>query len=320
MSKIIFIAELCQNHNGSFNNLKEMAIKCARSGADIIKLQYIFADALSFRPKFEKGIKNKKKILTIKRPFHKEKNRLKKLEIKDKELKKFINLCKKLKVKPAITCFRRSDISKIKKIGFDTVKVASYDCASFQLIRELKNRFKNIIVSTGATYDDEIKNFFYIKGKNFSLLHCVTIYPTPINFLNLNRINYLKGFTTNVGFSDHSIGFGKNRNLPSLLAIFNGAKYIERHITILDKNATKDGKVSIQPEDIIELKKFSILTKKKQKQYLQKNYKFNHKKILGKKLRKLTHLELLNRDYYRGRFVSYKNDREINNWDEISLY
>ena len=88
--------------------------------------------------------------------------------------------------------------------------------------------------------------------------------------MNLNRINYLKGFTTNVGFSDHSIGFGKNRNLPSLLAIFNGAKYIERHITILDKNATKDGKVSIQPEDIIELKKFSILTKKKQKQYLQK--------------------------------------------------
>ena len=47
MSKIIFIAELCQNHNGSFNNLKEMAIKCAKSGADIIKLQYIFADALS---------------------------------------------------------------------------------------------------------------------------------------------------------------------------------------------------------------------------------------------------------------------------------
>ena len=110
----------------------------------------------------------------------------------------------------------------------------------------------------------------------------------------------------------------ENRNLPSLLAIFNGAKYIERHISILDKNANKDGKVSIQPEDIIELKKFSY-SLKKQKQYLQKNYKFNHKKILGKKLRKLTHLEL-NRDYYRGRFVSYKNDREINNWDEISLY
>ena len=138
MSKIIFIAELCQNHNGSFDNLKEMVIKCARNGADIIKLQYIFADALSFRPKFEKGIKNKKKILTIKRPFHKEKNRLKKLEIKDKELKKFINLCKKLKVKPAITCFRRSDISKIKKIGFDTVKVASYDCASFPINKRVK--------------------------------------------------------------------------------------------------------------------------------------------------------------------------------------
>ena len=73
MSKIIFIAELCQNHNGSFDNLKEMVIKCARNGADIIKLQYIFADALSFRPKFEKGIKNKKNFNNKKTIYEKRK-------------------------------------------------------------------------------------------------------------------------------------------------------------------------------------------------------------------------------------------------------
>ena len=40
--------------------------------------------------------------------------------------------------------------------------------------------------------------------KDFSLLHCVTIYPTPLEEAHLNRIRYLKTLTKNVGISDHS--------------------------------------------------------------------------------------------------------------------
>ena len=50
MSKFKFIAELCQNHLGSFKNVKKMASECARNGADIIKLQYILSKDLSYRP------------------------------------------------------------------------------------------------------------------------------------------------------------------------------------------------------------------------------------------------------------------------------
>ena len=35
--------------------------------------------------------------------------------------------------------------------GFSVVKVASYDCASYTLIRELIDSFSELIVSTGAT-------------------------------------------------------------------------------------------------------------------------------------------------------------------------
>ena len=56
-----FIAELCQNHNGSYENLREMTIQCAKNGADIIKLQYITPEILSFRPQFENGLIKKKK-------------------------------------------------------------------------------------------------------------------------------------------------------------------------------------------------------------------------------------------------------------------
>ena len=315
-----FIAELCQNHNGSYENLKKMTIECAKNGADIIKLQYMTPDKLSFRPQFENGLSKKNKILSIKRPYKIEWDRLNKLVIKKNHLKKFIKLCKSLKKEPAITCFSRQDVDEIKNLGFQTIKIASYDCASFQLLREVKKKFKKIIISTGATYDNEIqKASSILKGKDIVFLHCVTIYPTPLKKINLDRINFLKKFSKKVGFSDHSLGYIKDRNLASMAAIYMGAEYVERHITIMDKEKTKDGKVSIKPEDIKILKEFSMLTKKKQFSYLKQNFNFNLNQLKGKKFRELSEEEILNRDYYRGRFVSKIKNREIFNWEETDL-
>ena len=60
-----FIAELCQNHNGSYENLKRMTIECAKNGADIIKLQYIMPESVSFRPQFETGLKKNGSCFSI---------------------------------------------------------------------------------------------------------------------------------------------------------------------------------------------------------------------------------------------------------------
>ena len=141
-----FIAELCQNHNGSYENLRKMTIECAKNGADIIKLQYITPQILSFRPQFENGLFKKNKTISIKRPYKAEWRRLNKLMIKKKFLIKFVKLCKSLKKQPAITCFSRQDVNEIKKLGFKIIKIASYDCASFQLLRDIKKKFKKIII------------------------------------------------------------------------------------------------------------------------------------------------------------------------------
>ena len=321
-SETKFIAELCQNHNGNFKNIEKMVYECALNGAKIIKLQNIFAKDLAFRPQFENGLIKGKKIYSIKRPFKPEYSRLKKLEINYSDLKKFIKLCHKNKVEPAITCFTKNSVKILKDLGFNTVKVASYDCASFSLIRDLSKHFKNIVVSTGATYDDEIEKTskILIKNKNnFSLLHCVSIYPTLPKLFNLARINYLKKFSKVVGYSDHSLGNNKNKNLATLYSIFFGAKIIERHVTILDETETKDGKVSINPKDIEEIITFSKMSKKNMAAYLNANYPIDKKLIFGKKNRQMSHEEKLNRDYYRGRFASHDklNDgRIIFNWEE----
>ena len=321
--KINYIAELCQNHLGKMNNIEKLIEKCAFHGANTIKLQYILSKNLSYRPKFDLGFTHKKKKIIIKRPYNIEYKRLKKLEIKDSEIKKFIKICEQNNVEPSITCFARENIQKLKDLGFKTIKVASYDCVSFQLIRDISKKFNNLVISTGATYDDEIKKTYDIlknNKKNFSFLHCVTIYPTPFKHLNLNRIEFLKRYTNNIGYSDHSSSEGRFKNIASKAAIYFGAKIIERHVRILDIKDTKDGPVSIEPKDIEDVINFSKLNKNDQKRFLQE-CGINFNLIKGKKIRKLSSEELLNRDYYRGRFVSYSkySKRPIYNWEEALI-
>ena len=127
-----------------------------------------------------------------------------------------------------------------------------------------------------------------------------------------------------MGYSDHSLSNNKFKNFASLAAVYFGAQYLERHITILDHKKTKDGLVSINPEDILEVKMFSELNKSEQLAYLKDKYKINIKTVLGKANRKLTNEELLNRNYYRGRFCSKINvnnqSRDLFNWEEAPIH
>lgn len=312
---MIIIAEFCQNHNGDFEILKDMIHLAHENGADYAKIQTIFADMVSFRERFENGIKKNGKIASIKRPYKDEYDRLKKLEISYEKQREFIEICKKVGIKPLTTAFTRDSVNKIKEIGFKDIKIASYDCASTPLIADVKKIFNKIFVSTGATYDNEIENTANIlKGSNFSLLHCVTMYPTPLNEFNLSRMLYLKKLSKLVGWSDHSL----TRNdgiLGTKAAIYYGANIIERHFTILPQKATKDGPVSINPNQLYELKKFSKFSKKEQYEDLINSFPL-YEQTYGKQKRALSDIEILNRDYFRGRFCNKdSNGNQYYNWE-----
>ena len=315
------IAELCQNHGGDFKILSEMVEQAASSGATHVKLQHIYAKNLSKREVFENGIVIGKKILFITRPYKSEFIRLKPLELTEKQIKEFIKICKVNNVIPLTTCFTRSDIKEISELGFEEIKVASYDCSSFPMLSELKKIFKHVYLSTGASYNIEIKTASRILKKNFSLLHCITQYPTNTHNLNLARMDYLRQFTDNIGYSDHT-NPAKDKLLASMASIYFGAKILERHFTILDKNKTRDGVVSVNPNELNQISNFSKLKKNEQLLILNKK-KFNKKLLLGKTNPKFTDDELRNRDYYRGRFVSKIKDKrgslDIYNWEETDL-
>jgi sialic acid synthase SpsE len=312
--KINFIAEFCQNHLGSRKILREMIYKAVYSGASYGKIQSIRTKNLTFRKRFEKDFIIKNKLSINPRPYKEEYDRLKKLELSIDDEKWFVRECIKAGLKPMTTVFDKSTVDEIKDIGFEAIKIASYDCASFPLLKLVKKNWPLLIVSTGATFDNEvIKASNILKNHNFIFLHCVTIYPTPLEDLNLIRMNWLKKFTNDIGFSDHTSP-SKSGLLASKLAITFGANWIERHFTVLDKTKTRDGPVSVNEKELKDIINFSELSSEKRLKVL-KNYKKDFDKYLGNHNRDLTKLELHNRDYYRGRFASKINGKISFNWN-----
>jgi len=316
------IAEFCQNHNGDERVLAELIHAASENGAGTGKMQTIFADNLAYRPVFETGVLVDGEVQAITRPYQPEYARLKGLEIDFDAHARFVELCTKYGLVPMTTCFAREHIAAIRKAGFTRIKVASYDCASYPMLRELKGEFDHLVVSTGASYDDEIRTAIRtLEGCSHTLLHCVTIYPTPLNRMHLARMDFLRELCGDVGFSDHSL-VESDGITAAKAAVYLGASTVERHFTILDPDETKDGPVSIRPQHLAELVEFSRADQAAQLEDLNGKHP-GWEVCIGERRRLLSHEELLNRAYYRGRFGSrrggYGPGSMVYNWEETVL-
>jgi len=321
-----FIAELCQNHNGDFDALRRMVDAAAEGGASYIKIQHIYVRNLVYRPEFEEGLEQEGLIRAIRRPWQSEYDRLKSLELSEDECIRFVEHVESLGLTPMTTCFARGDIDRIAQLGFRIVKVASYDCASFPMLREMANVFDYLFVSTGATFDDELRHSAKVLrqyAKGYSLLHCVTQYPTPLEAMHLNRIGWLRQYADSVGFSDHSL-VSRDGLLAAKASIVCGAEVIERHFTLTSPSDTRDGPISITTEDIRSLLDFAHLSPADQLSQLNDEHP-GWEQMLGLAERWLSDEELLNRAYYRGRFATPRREGEhrmaemIFNWEETPL-
>ena len=317
--KPILIAECCQNHNGNIEVLKRQINEAAENGADFVKIQAIRSKELTHRPIFDEGaIDVHGNILAIKRPYKAELERLKKLDLNLEQEQWFVNECRRAGVAPMTTAFTITSAREVKDLGYEAIKIASYDCASYPLLNEVKKHWNNIFVSTGATYDNEIeKAALTLNGTNFHFLLCITIYPTPLNELNLNRLGFLRKFTNNIGYSDHT-HVEQTGLMASKIALALGAKSIERHFTVLEKDETKDGPVSIKPKELKELSEFAKLSRFEMMSKIKIEFP-NWEITLGHTLRNLSKAEILNRDYFRGRFASIINGKPVYNWEEVEF-
>lgn len=142
-----------------------------------------------------------------------------------------------------------------REAGCNVAKVASGDLDNNLLHLKLMQEGFETIVSTGANNLDTVKRtlcLYQSQGHEpISFLHCVSMYPTPVEKVNLKRIQRLTELTgLQAGFSDHTMGIK-----AAFGAIFTGAKIIEKHFT-LDKGLPgPDQQLSADPKVLRRLRK-----------------------------------------------------------------
>ncbi len=236
--KPLIIAEAATNHNGDINIAKEMIGAAKEAGADMVKFQSWRINTMAWDNPAYEAMKPK--------------------ELSDDDHFILIDECRKLNIGFITTCFDVDRAAFLSSLGIDTIKVASTDVGSFRMLKSLREKFNHIILSTGMSFKEEVKQAVDIlKTGDFSLLHCMSIYPTPPEKANLARINWLRQFTGNVGYSDHTFG-----NSAAKIAIAMGASLIEKHFTLKRAPGNIFSNMSALPKDIKEICDFACDYKK----------------------------------------------------------
>jgi len=263
------IGEIGSNHNSNFNNVKKLINAASRAKLDAVKFQLYDAEEA-----FSKNVTTKdvglEKMYGLK-PWWKIAE--KKILMPRKWFEPAYKYARKKGLIPFCTVHRNEDIKFLKKIGMPVIKIASIDLTYHQLLEKLVKLKKPMIISTGMGSISEISQTVKLLRKksfnNFCLLHCKSNYPPNPKEINLNNIIMLqKKFKIITGYSDHSPSI-----IDSIIAVANGAKIIEKHITLNRKMKGPDHAFAIEPNEMIELVNGIRRTEKIMGSYSRKIYK-----------------------------------------------
>lgn len=245
MSKVFIIAEAGVNHNGSIKIAKKLVDEAVISGADAVKFQTFKAEDLVCR--------NACKADYQMETTDKEESQfdmLKKLELTSDMHEQLIDYCKQKKIMFLSTPFDIGSLHYLVELGVNIVKIPSGEITNYPFLREIGRTGKKVIISSGMSTLDEVRDAVRVLIDNGSggitVLHCNTEYPTTYNDVNLRAMITMKEeLGIDIGYSDHTQGI----EVP-IAAVALGATVIEKHFT-LDKNMEgPDHKSSLEPAEL----------------------------------------------------------------------
>ncbi|MDP2287966.1 MAG: N-acetylneuraminate synthase family protein [Actinomycetota bacterium] len=222
----LFILELANNHWGS----RERGLRIIREfGAIVrhnnvkaaIKLQFRDVDQF-IHPEFA-GSQDIRYISKT------EQTRLSK-----EDLAALVDEIRNVGCIPMATPFDEASVDLCVEFDFPLIKIASSDVNDWPLLEAVAATRKPVIVSTGGASEqnlDQLVAFFERREIPLALNHCVSLYPSQDDELELNQIDYLRS-----RYPDHVIGLSTHEfqdwTSSMLISYAKGARTWERHIDI----------------------------------------------------------------------------------------
>jgi sialic acid synthase SpsE len=135
---------------------------------------------------------------------------------------------------PMATPFDEASVEMCVEFDLPIIKVASSDVNDWPLLERIALTRRPVIISTGGASEkdlDDTVHFFEKRDIPLAINHCVSLYPSEDDEINLNQIDYLKQ-----RFPKHVIGLSTHEyhdwHSSMLISYGKGARTWERHIDI----------------------------------------------------------------------------------------
>lgn len=298
--RIMIVAELSANHNGS----KQLAIDSIKAikecGADAVKFQTYTADTIT--------IKSNKKDFKISGTLWDNKylyDLYNEAYTPWEWHKELFDVAKEEGLICFSTPFDQTSVDFLEQLNNPIYKIASFEITDIPLIEYVASKGKPMILSTGIATNEDIElaleTCYKMNNRDITLLKCTSSYPAPIEEANLIMIKDLaERYNVKTGLSDHTIGF-----IAPIAATCLGAKVIEKHFIIDRKIGGPDSGFSMNKEEFAEM---VTLIRQAEKSIGSVNYSLTANQ---KKSRSFSRSIYVVENIKKGEIITEKNVRSI---------
>lgn len=241
MNDVRIVAEAGINHNGDINIAKQLILTAKAAGCDYVKFQKRTPPLCV--PKEQQNVIKQTPWGEMTYLEYKER-----VEFDEDQYSELFLYARSLNIEMFASVWDLPSVdfmSRFTQIG----KIPSALITNIPLLQEARRRFKTLIISTGMSTEEEIKNA-YSYGLPDVVMHTNSSYPAPMEELNLRYITQLHNIfpKAEIGYSGHEYGL-----VGTFAAVVLGATWVERHITLDHNMWGSDQSSSIEPSGLFKL-------------------------------------------------------------------
>jgi len=240
---VFIVAEMSANHLQSFDIAVKIIKKTKWAGADAIKLQTFTPDTITINCdneyfQIKQGIWKGQTLYELYKKAYMPWDWQPKLkEIAEGEGLIFFS-----------TPSDKTSVDFLEGINVPAYKVASLEITDIPLIEYIASKGKPVILSLGIANYTDMKKAVRICQKQgnsqVAVLKCVSVYPTPLEEVNLRAITFLKDIGVVTGVSDHTL----STSIP-VASVSLGTSIIEKHLTLDRAVGGPDATFSLEPNE-----------------------------------------------------------------------
>lgn len=251
MNKVMIVAELSANHNGSRKIAIDTIRAAKKAGADAVKLQTYTADTITLDSHAD-DFKIKQGTLWDGKYLH---DLYEEAYTPWEWHEELFHVAKEEGLICFSSPFDKTAVNFLESLNNPIYKIASFEITDIPLIEYVAKKMKPIVISTGIAAEEDIQlavdTCRTVGNDDITLLKCTSSYPAPIEEANLCMIKDLtERYKVKSGLSDHTIG-----SISAIVAITQGATMIEKHFIIDRSIGGPDASFSMNEQEFAQMVK-----------------------------------------------------------------